>query len=175
MDRISVEKRAAEQLRVLKRCCAHLFNVQTEFREIRDGVSTDEKVHQARYRLPKALVVSFQRLIMLLVYVIYVLELVPKKLTARWEPEDDREYIKAYNHMMLLGSGAEINMETGKLNLLQMIRLEDYTQSVSCVAVGPEYILSMVMDNLHRGIDCRDLVDVYKKWAEKLASSTLFS
>jgi hypothetical protein len=163
VDRISVERRAAEQLRVLKRCCQHLFHLQTESHEIRDGVSTDDKVHQAPYRLPKALVESFQRLVMLLVYVIYVLELVPKQLGALWEPEDDRKYTKAYDHMMFIGTGAEVNMEKGKLDLLQMIRLEDYTQSVSYEAVGPEYILSMVMYNLQRGINCTDFVEVYKE------------
>lgn len=178
VDRLSVERCAAEQLRVLRRCCQHLFNLQTESREIRDGVSTDDKVHQARYRLPKALVESFQRLVMLLIYVAHVLEVISKNserwLGPRWEAEDDKEYVTARDHMVFIGSGAEVNMEQGKLDLLQMIRLEDYTQSVSYEAVGPEYILSMVMFNLQRGVNCTNLVEVYKEWAERLVSSTLF-
>ncbi|KAH8802972.1 hypothetical protein F5884DRAFT_903578 [Xylogone sp. PMI_703] len=172
VDRRSVERRAEEQLRVLKRCCQHLLNLQMESREIRDGVSTDDKVHQARYRLPKALVTSFQRLVMLLIYTAHVLDVIVKNsegwLSTHWESENDHEYMKAYDHMIFLGSGAEVNMEQGKLDLLQMIRLQDYTKSVSYEAVGPEYILSMVMHNLQGGINCKDLIDVYKEWAERL-------
>lgn len=173
VDRLSAERCAAEQLRVLKRCRQHLLNLQTESREIRDGVSTNDKAHQARYRLPKALVEAFQRLVMLLIYTLHVFEVITNKSGRwniyRWESEDDGEYTEAYEHMIFLGTGAEVNMEYGKLDLLQMIRLEDYTQSVSCEAVGPEYILSMVMQNLQGGINCTDLVDVYKEWTERLA------
>lgn len=171
--RLNIERQAEEQLRVLTRCCQHLFNLQTASREIRDGVSTDDKAHQARYRLPKALVESFQRLVMLLIYAFHVLELISKNCdrsaSSPWEYEDDLEYTTAYDHMVFIGMGAEVNMERGKLDLLQMIRLEDYTQSVSYEAVGPEYILSMVMQNLQGGLNCTDLVDVYKEWAKMLA------
>lgn len=131
----------------------------------RDGVRTVGTDHNQRYRLPKALVEAFRKLILLLVYTSHVLDMVAERSESwthpDWRPRDDAEILDEIVYLQSLGHDIEETVDQGKLDLTLMIRTQDCTQSISRhEAVGPQYILAMVLRNLQRGMNCSDLLDV---------------
>jgi Mg2+ and Co2+ transporter CorA len=63
-------------------------------------------------------------------------------------------------------------VDQGKIDLTMMLRTQDYTQSIKRYeAVGPHYILIMALSNLQAGVECQDLVEVYKEYIARLVST----
>jgi hypothetical protein len=78
-------------------------------------------------------------------------------------------------YLQSLGHAIEETVDKGKLDLTLMIRTQDYTQSIRRhEAVGLQYILAMVLSNLQHGVNCSDLLDVYKEYIERLVSKSVF-
>jgi hypothetical protein len=147
--------------------------------EIRDGVRTVGTAHNQRYRLPKALVEAFRKLVLLLVYTSHVLEMVTEHSESwthpDWRPRDDPDISDEIMYLQSLGHAIEETVDKGKLDLTLMIRTQDYTQSIRRhEAVGLQYILAMVLSNLQHGVNCSDLLDVYKEYIERLVSKSVF-
>jgi hypothetical protein len=172
---LSDQRRCAEQMKVVEACSEQLGAILTEIEEIQGGVKAGNNAHQLRYRLPKALVEGFQELVMFFVYASYVLRLIDsdsKKSDPRGLPplgrRDFAESANAKHKLDLIGSDAEDAIEKGKLDLMLMIRTQDFTRSVNYQAVGPEYVLALVLSNLQRGVDCNDLDEIYKSYIERL-------
>lgn len=167
------KRRCEEHLRILKICCNHLNVIHKVVEEIRDGVCTVGTGHNRRYRLPKALVEAFRKLILFLVYTSHVLEMITEHSGSwthpDWSLRDDPDVSDEISYLQSLGYAIEETVDKGKLDLTLMIRTQDYTQSIKRhEAVGPQYILAMVLNNLQRGVKCNDLLDIYKEYIERL-------
>ena len=129
-------------LQSLKSCCNHLSVIHGGVQEIRDGVRTVETAHNQRYRLPKALVEAFRKLVLFLIYTSHVLEMVTKHSESwthpDWKPRDDADVSDEIMYLQSLGHDIEETVDKGKLDLTLMIRTQDYTQSIRRhEAVGP--------------------------------------
>ncbi len=91
------------------------------------------------------------------------LNAVSRGLIRNWKPRDDSELLDEVLHLKSIGHAIEETVDKGKLDLTFMIRTQDYTQSIRRhEAVGPQYILAMVLGNLQRGVNCNDLLGVIK-------------
>lgn len=166
-------RRCEEYFRILKSCCNHLIVIHKGVQEIRNGVRTVGTAHNPRYRLPKILVEAFRKLVLLLVYTSHVLDEVTEHsetwTSPDWRLRDDPEIEDEMLFLRSLGHTIEEAVDKGKLDLTLMIRTQDYTQSIRRhEAVGSQYILAMVLSNLQRGLNCPDLLDIYKEYIERL-------
>lgn len=86
-----------------------------------------------------------------------------------WLPGYDRELNEKIMKLTYIGMGIEEAVDQGKMDLTVMLRTQDYTQSIKRYeAVSPQYILIMVLSNLQFGVDCKDLVEVYKEYIARL-------
>jgi hypothetical protein len=171
-------RRCQEHVKILRNCCNHLNVIYKGVQGIRDGVCTIGMSHNPRYRLPKVLVVAFRKLILFLVYASHVLQLITKHSetwTSRdWRLLNNRELSDKISNLQYIGGSVEDAIDQGKIDLTLMIRTQDYTQSIKRYeAVGPQYILTMVLGNLQTGVDCKDLVEVYKEYVARLVSTEL--
>jgi hypothetical protein len=171
-------RRCQEHVKILRNCCNHLNVIYKGVQGIRDGVCTIGMSHNPRYRLPKVLVVAFRKLILFLVYASHVLQLITKHSetwTSRdWRLLNNRELSDKISNLQYIGGSVEDAIDQGKIDLTLMIRTQDYTQSIKRYeAVGPQYILTMVLGNLQTGVDCKDLVEVYKEHVARLVSTEL--
>jgi hypothetical protein len=176
---LSDNRRCDEHIRILRNCCNHLNAIYKGVQEIRDGVCTADIDHSQRYRLPKVLVVAFGDLILFLVYSSHVFDLITKHseswTSPDWKLLDDHTLSDKILDIQHIGSSVEEAVDQGKIDLILMIRTQDYTRSIKRYeAVGPHYILIMVLSNLQSGAECQNLVDVYKEYVARLVSRSLF-
>lgn len=173
---LSDMRRCDEHMNILRACCIHLDDIYRFVQEIRDGVCSVGDVHNPRYRLPKALVVAFRKLILYLVYMSHVIDLVTKRseswTSPNWMHVHDRDITEKVMKLTYIGNSIEDAVYQGKIDLTVMLRTQDYTQSIKRYeAVGPQYILIMVLSNLQFGVECKDLVEVYKEYIARLVST----
>jgi Mg2+ and Co2+ transporter CorA len=168
------KRRSEEHLKILNRCCNHLSMIYDEIEVIRDGVRTVDTTHNQRYRLPKALVEAFRMLVILLIYTSHVMDMITEHseswTSMEWRLKDDRDVFDEVTDLQAAAYMIKETVDQGRLDLMVMIRTQDYTDSVKRhEAVGPHYVLAMVLRNLQRGVDCDDLIDVYKEYVVRLS------
>lgn len=175
LDPLRDEERLKEQMRVLAACHSHLTTLETEIQQIHEGVSTHDK--SQRFALPRAFVLGFQNLLLLLIYTTHVLQYIDKKRIEsigswHWNPASDDELLDASVHLERLGYDTQEALIRGKIDLKTMIATRDFAKSVTYEAVGPQYILAMLLGNLQSGFDneVRDLLKVYKEYTDRLVS-----
>jgi hypothetical protein len=177
-DALSDRRRCAEHMKILRKCGNHLSVIHKGIQEIRDGVCTLGMDHNPRYPLPKALVIAFSKLTLLLIYTSHVLQIVTERsglwTAPDWRSSDDDEVDFQIMSLQQIGYGVEEAVDKGRFDLTLMIRTQDYTHSVKRYeAVGPQYILAMVLKNLHSGTESKKVLDVYKEYIARLVSSLL--
>jgi hypothetical protein len=120
--------------------------------------------------------VAFRKLVLFLVYASHIIDLVTKRSEAwtspNWMPYDDGVLGDKIMKIKCIGDSVEDAVDQGKLDLTIMLRTQDYTQSIKRYeAVGPHYILIMVLSNLQYGVECQDLVEVYREYVARLVSA----
>jgi hypothetical protein len=176
LDQLSDERRLKEQMRTITACYSHLASMETEIQQIHEGVSTNDQ--SQRFCLPRAFVFAFQTLILLLIYTADVLQYIDKKsIDSRrswhWNPASDDELLDASVHLERLGYDTQEALIRGKIDLKTMITTRDFAKSVTYEAVGPQYILAILLGNLQNGFenDIRDLWKVYKEYTDRLVST----
>lgn len=178
LDRLADERRCEEQMRILKACNDCLINLEKVVSQVRDGVSTQDQKHSARFRLPRSFVLGFRNLLVLLMYTVHILQSIDKKSTDwvhhwRWNPARDSQLLEESAHLERIGYDSLEALEKGKIDLKMMITTRDFTRGVTYEAVGPQYILAMLLGNLQVGPDSHNLWDVYKDYTDHLVSEPL--
>lgn len=169
--------RCCEQhLNILTIANDHLKDIYKSVQEICDGVRAVGEGHNPRYRLPKALVVAFRKLLLFLVYTTSTIHFVTNHrkswTSSSWTMNDDKELTKKITKIKRLGFSVEEAVDIGKLDLTMMLRIEDYTGSVKRhKSVGLYYTMIMALGNVQFGVYCQDIVEVYKEYIARLVST----
>jgi hypothetical protein len=167
------KKRYQEHMKVFKRCSEHLDRIRKHCHDIRDGVLTNDSSHQSRYRLPKAFLEAFGGLVMLLIYTSHVLEVMNANVK-EWTRVDLSHdatwstYQQTVEHINRIGAKTATALAKSKLDLVLMLRTQDYTRIIRHEVIGPQYILGMILNNLQPGVHCKNLVTVYKDYIARL-------
>jgi hypothetical protein len=163
----------------------HIVAILEKARYIREGVLNVQSPQTIRYLLPSSLVSSFECAIMLLLYTARSFEAVHRYSNHFEENQEsekkDREGLAQLkgvrNDLEAAGRVAMESMEKAKRDIMLMIFTDVDTAVVSYDAVGPEYILLSVMDNLFdRPLHGTEQVDkVYASFVRKVVSKFIFS
>jgi hypothetical protein len=177
-DALSDRRCCAKHMKILRKCGTHLSVIHRGIQEIRDGVCTLGMDHNPRYPLPKALVIAFSKLTLFLIYTSHVLQIVTERSAHRtdpdWRSSDEDEVNLKIMSLQDIGYSAENAVDRGRFDLTLMIRTQDYTHSIKRYeAVGPHYILAMVLKNLHSGTESMKVLEVYKEYIARLVSGTM--
>ena len=155
-------------LRELGILAEHLRVLCVNSRQIREGIASNESLVPSRYKLPSSLVKSFEQIIALVLWSARSISLIEKHFrnwnyiapnSQNYEPEEVRA---ANNRLNALGTEAQASMERAEEDFILMSRTENDVETVSYIAVGPEYILASVISNLcerpiHQGLDVAEL------------------
>ena len=168
-------RRCEEHMDILRPLCTRLSEKLESVQEILDGVCATGAAHDPRYRLPKALVVAFRKLILLLVCASGTLRYITETENwgvPDWTIFDDGILYNGIKKISALSNGVDRAVEQGKFDLTMMLRAQDYTESIKRYeAVGPYYILIMALSNVQFGVECGDLVEVYTEYIGRLVST----
>lgn len=166
------ELRCNNQMEILRNICTQLDDIYLSVQEICDGVRAAGVGHNPRYRLPKALVVAFRKLIIYLVYASNTIQAVMSESNSEHLILDNYAELRIQmSKIKAHGRGVEIAVEQGKFDLTMMLRIQDYTESIKRYeAAGPYYTMIMAMSNIQFGVDCREPVEVYKEYIARLVS-----
>jgi hypothetical protein len=163
---------ADELLAKLLDHCTHLCTLK---KEICYGVSNGGNFDSTVYRVPRGLVKVFQRILMLVVYVSHMGSTALKACATHSYDASPLTFIDSEHnvHLTQLGLGAEGAFDDAKNDLMLMSRTEDYSRSMSSEAVGPEYVLALLLSHLHTKTSAEDalnLVQRYGGFAARLVS-----
>ena len=155
----------------------HMGTILENARYIREGVVNVQSPRTVRYLLPISLVSSLECAIMLILYTARSIEAVyrycnhfEENLETKEKNERGLAQLKAIrNDLKAAGSVATESMEKAKRDIMLMTFTDVDTDVVSYDAVGAEYILLSVMDNLfNRPLQGTERVDqVYESFTRK--------
>jgi hypothetical protein len=164
--------RCDNQMDMLRSFCTKLYDINSSVQEICDGVRAAGVSHNPRYRLPKALVVAFRKLIIFLIYASDTIQSTESGSNSeRWMLDNFAELHIQLEKVKDLARSVELSVEQGKVDLSMMLRIQDYTESIKRYeAAGPYYVMIMAMSNVQFGVECREPVEVYKEYIARLVS-----
>jgi len=123
---------------------------------VREGGINAQAPQTARYVLPSSLVSSLECTIMLIIYTARSFEIVHRYCNHFQEYQESKEMEKIYlinlgrikNDLEAAGSVAIESMERAERDIMLMTFTDVHTATVSYDAVGAEYILMAVMENM---------------------------
>lgn len=161
----------------------HLRALRVNSQQIREGIASNESLVSSRYKLPSSLVKSFEQIIALLLWSARSITLIEKHFrdwnyiapnSQNYESENVRA---ASNRLDALGTEAQASMERAEEDFILMSRTENDVETVSYIAVGPEFILASAISNLckrpiHQGLDVAEL---YQTFGRNLVSPYNFT
>ena len=150
----------------------HLQILCANSRKIRQGIASDESSISPRYKLPSSLVKSFEQTIALLLLSSYSITLINKQfrtwdgLAANSHDYESEDVLAASDQFDRLGIEAQASMERAEKDFILRSRTENDVETVSYIAVGPEYILASAIVNLckrpiHQGLDVAELYQTF--------------
>jgi len=145
---------------------------------MRNGVYSIDELHSHHYGLPSSFVEAFRMIVVLLLETMQALERMTVSLDtlsgAAWTSEDERRANSVYYHLKSLGRSLNMEIDNGKNDILAMISIQEHSKVIKrTLEVGADYVLATLLSNLHLGVDCQDLLDVYKKYTERLVRGLL--
>jgi hypothetical protein len=144
----------------------------TQFRilknEIRDGVCVDGNFDASLYSLPSGLVKAFQRILILIVYVAHTCAIAYKRYESSRNNTSPLTFIDIYyiHHIENLGYKAEESFDTAKDDLMLMSGAGDYSRGIAHEAVGPEYIVMLLLNNLITRTNAEDALNLHRTYQE---------
>jgi hypothetical protein len=153
----------------------YLDSIWQDIQTIQEGVNVENADLPLQYRLPRSLVDGFQEHIMVFVYASLAIELTQNKFGGWRNPgqaptraDYDSQLVRARDQLLAANERAGTAIRRGKFDIMLMTGTQDFTQSVSYQAVGPEFVLAMVLRNLHTGVDCKDIDEIYDDYTNSL-------
>jgi hypothetical protein len=146
----------------------HCIQLRKLKNEIRHGVCVDGKFDDSLYRLPSGLVKAFQRILILVVYVAHTCSAAYKQYQRSRGDASPLTFIDTYSthHVEILGYGAEGSFDTAKDDLMLMSGVDDYSRGIAYEAVGPEYVVTLLLNDLFARTNAEDALDLHRTYRE---------
>ena len=162
--------------KLLKTVKDHCYHLRKQQQEIRQGVCKDGIFDFATYMLPLGLVTAFKRILMLVTYSAYMASVAYKNFKEWSLVSVATSYIDPDHkqHLIVLGYGAEGALDDAKSHLILMSRTGDYSHGIGYEAVGPEYVVSLLLGDLcgrTNGVEALHLLNFYQLHSSSLVSS----
>ncbi|KAI9782655.1 MAG: hypothetical protein M1816_001726 [Peltula sp. TS41687] len=147
-------------------------------REIFYGVCSSGEFDRSTYRIPVSLVKAFKWTTMLVIHGAFVARSAHKQ-SKQYDDTDlapvcftaNQENAPLLSRLKILGVNAGKAMDNAKNNLTLMNRANDYSESIGYEAVGPEYIMWLMMGNLRSRFysgNGPNLIKIYQEYTRKL-------
>ena len=170
-------QRRVDGQQVLKQILEHCVNLQEFKKELCHGVTSSGTFDRSTYRMPASLVNAFKRISSLVIYSSFVARSA-HRTSKTYEDIDSApnsfiggEYGLLMHRLTYRGLAAEESMKDAKDHLMLMNQAHDYSESIGYEAVGPEFIMSLVMGDLCRRTNFQnglELIKIYQEYASKL-------
>lgn len=162
----------------IKLSLGHMRSILEKAKYLREGVINAQAPQTARYMLPSSLVSSLECTIMLIIYTARSFEIVHRYCNHFQEYQESKAMKETYliqlerikNDLEAAGRVATESMEKAKRDIMLMTFTDVHTATVSYDAVGAEYILMAVMENMSgRPLHGTEKIDeVYASFIRKL-------
>ena len=158
----------ADAQKLIDTMLQHCIQLQMLKDEIRHGVCVDGKFVDSLYSLPSGLVKAFQRILILIVYVAHTCSVAYKQYERSRGDASPSTFIDIYytHHIEILGYGAEGSFDTAKDDLLLMSGADDYSRGIAYEAVGPEYVVLLLLNDLLARTNAEEELRLHKTYRE---------
>ena len=162
-------------LRLLRNIKSHCVEIVKLQKGVTYGVLKDGALDASVYRMPTAIVRSFEHLVQLVVYTAFV----ANAACASAEAQKGRSAnsitpffsSKHTTRILLLGYESEVSMYQAQHQLIRMTNTAENSNPAGFEAIGPEYIASMMMNSLHSKLHMsnnQDLLTIFRDYLSKL-------
>jgi hypothetical protein len=158
----------ADAQRLIDTMLQHCIQLQMLKNEICHGVCVDGKFADSLYSLPSGLVKAFQRILILIIYVAHTCSVAYKQYERSHSDTPPLTFVDLYytHHIEILGYGAEGSFDTAKDDLLLMSGADDYSRGIAYEAVGPEYVVLLLLNDLLARTNAEDALNLHKIYRE---------
>ena len=163
-------------LRDIKGLCVDIVRLQ---KDIAYGVSKDGILDSSVYSMPSAFEQSFEDLVQLVVYAAFVAK--AACVNANVQQEKTTSSIRLFitseqtTGVLIRGYTVEKSIIRAQNQLILMASTGDYSSRVGSEAVGPEFIASVIVNNLHGRLHMhtgKDLLTIFRDCLSKLVRTT---
>jgi hypothetical protein len=151
----------------------HCVQLRKLKKEICHGVCANNVFDDSLYRLPSGLVKAFQRILVLTAYVAHTGYVAHRKYKNFREDAPPVTFLDTdqIHYIEILGYGAEGSFDAAKDELVLMSGAGDYSRGIGYEAVGPEYIMFLLLGDLCNRTyadDAINLPKIYQEYATRL-------
>ena len=162
-------------LRLLRDIKSHYVEVVKLQKDVAHGVLKDGTFDSSVYRMPSAVVRSFEYLVQLVVYAAFIADAACARAEAQRGRSVNRLTLfvssKHAQRMLILGFESENSMMQAQHQLVLMTNTRNNASRVGFEAVGPDFIATMIMNNLHSTLHMsngQDLLTIFRDCLSKL-------
>ena len=162
-------------LRLLRNIKSQYVEVVKLQKGVTYGVLRDGAFDSSVYRMPTAIVRSFEHLVLLVVYAAFVADTACARAEAqrRKSANTITSFISSEHttRLLLLGTEAEISLHQAQHQLVLMANTGKNSNPAGFEAIGPEYVAIMLMTNLHSKLHIsnnQDLLTIFRDYLSKL-------
>ena len=172
-DKLWSHQRKVCSLKALKQLRAHCLRIRRQQQIITEGVSQDGKFATSVYRIPKAVIITFSQIMLLVSYAAFTMKTSLQhannsKLTKRLETFWGTDQLYRLRH---LSDNVESLLLQVQHQLILMTSTESFSNETSYKAIGPETVATLLMSSLHSRLHASpsiDLIDIFSRYLVKL-------